>query len=58
VDAEIKKLLELKAQYKQLTGTDFPTASGKTPNKKEKAAVARKQAETPVSCRNDFEYSF
>jgi hypothetical protein len=50
VDAEIKKLLELKAQYKKLTGTEFPTASSRTHNKKEKAAVAKKQAETPVSC--------
>jgi hypothetical protein len=50
VDAEVKKLLELKTQYKKLTGTDFPTASGRTPNKKEKAAVGKKQAETPVSC--------
>jgi hypothetical protein len=57
VDVEVKKLLELKTQYKKVTGTDFPTASSRTPNKKEKAAVAKKQAETPVSCRNSFEYS-
>jgi hypothetical protein len=50
VDAEIRKLLELKTQYKKLSGSDFPTPSGRTPNKKEKAAVAKKQAETPVSC--------
>jgi hypothetical protein len=50
VDAEIKKLLELKAQFKKLTGTEFPTASGRTANKKEKAAVTKKQAEAPVSC--------
>jgi hypothetical protein len=50
VDAGVKQLLELKAQYKKLTGTDFPTPSGRTPNKKEKAVVAKKQPETPVSC--------
>ncbi|PNF14364.1 hypothetical protein B7P43_G03421 [Cryptotermes secundus] len=48
VDAEVKKLLELKTQYKKLTGTDFPTESSRTPNKKEKTAVAKKQAETPA----------
>jgi hypothetical protein len=49
VDAEIKKLLEFKAQFKKLTGTEFPTASSRTPSKKERAAVAKKQADTPVS---------
>lgn len=45
VDAEVKILLELKAQYKRLTGTDFPTAGAKTPSKKEKATPVKKQPE-------------
>ncbi|XP_069699060.1 bifunctional glutamate/proline--tRNA ligase [Periplaneta americana] len=45
VDAGVKKLLDLKVQYKKLTGTDFPTPSGRTPSKKEKPAPAKIQPE-------------
>lgn len=50
MDAGVKQLLDLKAQYKKLTGTDFPTPGGKTPSKKEGTAPAKKQPEAAVSC--------
>jgi hypothetical protein len=50
VDEGVKLLLQLKAQFKKLTGTDFPTAGGRTPSKKEKVTSAKKQPETVVSC--------
>jgi hypothetical protein len=50
VDAGVKHLLELKAQYKKLTGTDFPTSGGRTAGKKEKVTPAKKQPEAIVSC--------
>jgi len=58
VDAGVKQLLDLKAQYKKLTGTDFPTPGGKTPSKKEGTAPAKKQPEAAVSCCNGFAYFF
>jgi bifunctional glutamyl/prolyl-tRNA synthetase len=45
VDAGVKQLLDLKAQYRKLTGTDFPTQGGKTPSKKEGTTPAKKQPE-------------
>jgi bifunctional glutamyl/prolyl-tRNA synthetase len=46
IDAAVKTLLELKAQYKELTGTDFPVA-GRTPaapkQKAEKKPEPKKQ---------------
>jgi hypothetical protein len=50
VDAGVKQLLELKAHYKRLTGTDFPTSGGRTSGKKEKATPTKKQPEAVVSC--------
>lgn len=35
VDEEVSKLLSLKANYKQITGKDFPSPGGKQANKKE-----------------------
>lgn len=47
IDAAVKTLLELKAQYKSLTGEDFP-APGKAPSKpresKPKEKVAKQKA--------------
>lgn len=48
VDAGVKQLLDLKAQYKKLTGTDFPTPGGKTSSKKEGTTPAKKQPEAAV----------
>lgn len=56
MDAGVKQLLDLKAQYKKLTGTDFPTPGGKTPSKKEGTTPAKKQPEAAVSCCNGFAY--
>lgn len=57
MDAGVKQLLDLKAQYKKLTGTDFPTPGGKTPSKKEGTTTAKKQREAIVSCCSGFAYS-
>lgn len=48
MDAGVKQLLELKAQYKKLTGTDFPTPGGKTSGKKDGTTLAKKQPEVTV----------
>ncbi|XP_063220918.1 bifunctional glutamate/proline--tRNA ligase isoform X1 [Bacillus rossius redtenbacheri] len=42
VDGEVKKLLELKAEYKKVTGTDFPAGGGERPTSKGKAPPAKK----------------
>ena len=57
MDAGVRQLLNLKAQYKKLTGTDFPTPGGKTPSKKESTTPAKKQPEAAVSCCSGFAYS-
>lgn len=49
MDAEVKLLLELKAQYKKLAGTDFPTSSGRISGKG-KVTAPKKQPEPTVSC--------
>lgn len=56
MDAGVKQLLDLKAQYKKLTGTDFPTPGGKTLSKKEGTTPAKKQPEVAVSCCSGFAY--
>ncbi|XP_054737375.1 bifunctional glutamate/proline--tRNA ligase [Anastrepha obliqua] len=53
IDIEVKKLLSLKAKYKEVTGTDFPTAGGRgggSSSKKgneKKASAAKKETQTP-----------
>ncbi|KAJ8896368.1 hypothetical protein PR048_001712 [Dryococelus australis] len=45
IDAEVKKLLELKAEYKKVIGSDFPPGGGERQPAREKAQAAKK---TPV----------
>lgn len=54
VDKEVKALLELKGQYKQLTGSDFPAAAprgggggGKKEGKAKKPEQPKKQQQQP-----------
>ena len=46
MDAAVKVLLSLKAEYKTLTGTDFPTA-GRNQNKKAPAQPKEKSKPKP-----------
>ncbi|XP_017469914.1 PREDICTED: bifunctional glutamate/proline--tRNA ligase [Rhagoletis zephyria] len=46
IDAEVKKLLALKAKYKEVTGTDFPTAGGRGSSSSSKKGSEKKAPAT------------
>lgn len=57
MDAAVKSLLNLKAEYKTLTGTDFPTAGRNSKPAKDPAPPKVKSKPKPQPKEKDSEVS-